>query len=185
MKPRVPFASSSVESLSREVGPDLSTAFPRPTASARWVFLGHHLPLRKDIKRVGSHSCRPASLSLTDGNAKGRKCSTLYPNAWMNCYTMQIPKLFKSVLSHLRQHLSGPASAAMPLTIPLLIFLRGPGCTGWTKLEHVAKGLGAATSWNLSYPLMNHITDWQLKGKHRLSFHLWSTGGFISHRIVD
>lgn len=65
MKPRVLFASSSVESLSREIGPDLSTVFPQPTASARWVFLGPHLPLRKDIKRVGSHSCRTASPPLT------------------------------------------------------------------------------------------------------------------------
>lgn len=45
-EPYVPFASSSVESLSVEVAPDLSTVFPQLTASARWVFLGPHLPLR-------------------------------------------------------------------------------------------------------------------------------------------
>lgn len=65
MKPRVPFASSSVESLSRQVGPGLSTIFLWLTASARWVLLGPHLFLRKDIKRVGSHGCRTASLFLT------------------------------------------------------------------------------------------------------------------------
>jgi len=98
MKPRVPFASSSVESLSREVGPDLSAAFPQLTASARWVFLGPYLPLRKDIERVGSHGCRTANPPLRDGHVTGHKRSRLCLKACVNCHTMQIPKLSKSML---------------------------------------------------------------------------------------
>lgn len=95
MKPRVPFASSSVESLSREVGLDLSTALLRPTTSARWVFLGPHFPFRKDIKNVGRDS---QLLSYTDGRVAGHKHSRLCLNAWMNCHTVQIPNLSKSVV---------------------------------------------------------------------------------------
>ena len=81
MKPRMPFASFSIESLSREVSPGLSTGFCANNLSQ----VGFPWPLsppKKRTKRAGSHSCRTISPSHTDGHSR------LWPYAWMDHSTM-------------------------------------------------------------------------------------------------
>lgn len=95
----------------------------------------------QDRKSCGSHSCRSARPSLEKGLVTGKKCYRLCPNAWMNCYTMQTPKLSNSVFLWHLWHLLGPVSTAVPLTISLHIFFsRGPGGLGVEKARKCWKG---------------------------------------------
>lgn len=120
----MPFASSSVESLSRDVGPDLSKVFPQPTASARWVFLGPHLPLRKDRGLEATAAGQPAPLldrwpcDRAQAQQDGPKCVGELPHN-ADTKAIQVCVVVTPLTS------LGPASAAMPLTIPLPVFPLG------------------------------------------------------------
>lgn len=138
MKPRVSFASSSVESLSRQVGLGLSTIFLWLTASARWVFLGPHHFLRKNIKRVWCHGCRTASPSLTQmatwqGTSTAGCAQTL---GWISAHCADI-KLSCLLITPLTTFWGSPSPAVL-LAVPLPM-LTGPGIMGLDKYRTCCK----------------------------------------------